>query len=567
MAPFIPRVALAVVLLFATNISAQQPPKPAAMPPAEEIRTAVETLKEVYEKNYDLAETGTEGKLILARKLFELAPMRKTAAMVFACYDEARRLAAMGGDVTIALSAAEALQTRFTGVPATLMAETLVWVGKSPLSAKDAETLAPLARAAAAAALDREDYAAATELAGVALAAAKKAGDPDFALEMRGFRAKIDALAKAADTVKTRPDDPEANGVLGSYWAFDRGNWNAGLKYLAKGSDKALADVAARDIGSPKTAKERTALGDAWLKLSKTVEGDRQRLLAERAWEWYSAAVAVATGDDDLKPTERAREIEQAYPALFNRVLEGHTAAVAAVAVTPDGKTVVSVGNDNAVRVWDAATGALRKSLDGHTGWVGSVVITPDGTKAYTAGGDNVIRIWDLATLQPVGVLEGHEVAVRGLALTADGKFLVSGGGDKTVRLWNLATGKLVRKYGPETNSVESVAVTADGSRIFAGTDNGVVTVFEANTGEVVSKFEKHGGTMIYTIAVTRRKTAVSARDKVIRVWDVATGRNSRADGPHRAGVSGRAQRRRSNCSPRASTRRCGSGTSPAGRS
>jgi WD40 repeat protein len=542
MTPIIRRVGLVLVVAFALVRGAgAEPPKPVAVPPADDIKGAVETLKDVFEKDYALAETSAEGKLALARKLFGLAPQRKTAGMIFACHDEARRLAARAGDAKTALAAAEAIHARFTGVPATLMAETFVLLGKSDLKAEGAEALAPLARAAAAAALDREDYAAAAELAGVAQEAAKKAGDPDLALELRGFRARIDALGKAAATLGTKPDDPEANGVLGSYWVFDRGNWSAGLKHLAKGQDKALAEAAARDLAAPKTAKERTARGDVWHKLSKTAEGDRRRLLAERAWEWYSAAVAVATGDDDLKPGERAREIEQVYPALFNRTMEGHTAAVAAVAVTPDGKTVVSVGNDGAVLVWDAATGALRKSLDGHTGWVGSVVISPDGTRAYTAGGENsagggnVIRVWDLTALRAAGTLEGHGVAVRGLALTADGKLLVSGGGDKTVKLWDLAAGKVVRKYGPETHSVESVAVSADGSRVLAGTDNGVVTAFDAKTGEVVSKFDRHGGTIVYAVAVTRDgKTAVSgARDKAIRVWDVATGKELRVLAGH----------------------------------
>jgi WD40 repeat protein len=529
MTPFAHRVAFAVVLASTCSLSAQPPGTPGTPPGAEEIKAAVDTLKDVYDKDYATAEKDAKAQAALAKKLFELAPQRKTAAMIFACYDEARRLAASAGNVKLAIAALAALErdTRFKVAPS-LRSTTLSTLAKAELAPVDARSLAELTRDEAVLALNAEQYKTAADFAGIAATAAKAADSPDFALDMREFRTQIEALRGAADTIKTRPDDPDANTILGAYWAFDRGNWSVGLKHLTRGWDKALAAAASMDLGAPKTAKERTALGDVWHKLSRNVQGDRKRLLAQRAWEWYSDAIAVATGDEDLKPLERAREIEKEYPALFATQFEGHTLAVASLVATPDSRTLISVGNDNAVRVWDAATGKLRKTLEGE-GWIGCVILSPDGTKAYTAGGENVIHIWDVATLRPAGTLEGHTGAVRGLALTADGKHLVSGGSDKTIRLWDLSTGKSVQ-IGSETHSVESIAITPDGSRILAGADNGVITVYDAKSGEVVSRFDRHGGTMVYTIVVTKDgKTAISgARDKVIHVWEVATGKELR---------------------------------------
>jgi WD40 repeat protein len=530
MIPFARRIEFAVAaLIFAATTSAAQPPKPVPMPPADEIKDAVATLKDVFDKEY-----GSTRDRALAAKLFQLASQRKTPAMIFACYDEARRLAAASGDVKRALDAIEALNRRFTNLPPSLLRDTIRQLANAEVPMADTLELAHLARAEAAIALEREDYAGAAELAGIATTAAKKTEDPALALDLHEYKTKLENLSKAADTVKAKPDDPDANGVLGAYWALERGNWGVGLKHLAKGSDKALASAATKDLGAPKSAKERTALGDAWFKLSQTGEGDRKQLLAQRAWEWYTAAVMVAMGDDDLKPSERAKEIERLFPDLFNAKFEGHTLPVAGIVATPDGKTIISVGNDS-VRVWDAATGKLRKTLEGHGGWVGCVILSPDGTKAYTAGGDNIIRIWDVATLEPLGTLEGHTVAIRGLAISADGKLLVSGASDKTVRLWDLTTGKLIRKFGTEMYSVESVAIAPDGSHVLAGTDNGVITVFDAKTGDAVSKFEHPGGTMVYTIAVTKDgKTALSgARDKIVRVWEIETGKELRTLAGH----------------------------------
>lgn len=505
-------------------------PTPAERPPAAEVKTAAETLRDVYDKEYAAADQSEADTKALAKKLLKIAPERKTPAMIFACYDEARRLAAQAGDVRTAFAAVEELKKRFADT-GELSRDTLRTLAGADVPATEAHALVEQAREESAAALREGNFTRAALFTGYAAGFAKKLQDPDLALELREQRTKLESLAKAKAKVGENPKDPAANTVLGTYWAFDRGDWAAGLKYLANGSDDPLAEVAKLDVANPATATGRTTLGEKWHALAtKATDAKRKRAFAERAWTWYTAAVAVATGDEDLKPAERAKRIESEFPDLFNAVFEGHASAVAALAVTPDGKTLVSVGNDNLVRVWDTASGKLVRSLDGHGGWVGSVVVTPDSAKAITAGGDNVIRIWDLKAGRPVATLEGHTVAVRGLALTADGKFLVSGGSDKTCRLWDLTTNKQVRKYGAETESVESVAVTADGSRVLAGSDNGIVTVYDAKTGSVVSRFDKHAGSMVYTVAVTRDgKTALSgARDKTIRVWDVATGKELR---------------------------------------
>jgi WD40 repeat protein len=51
------------------------------------------------------------------------------------------------------------------------------------------------------------------------------------------------------------------------------------------------------------------------------------------------------------------------------------------VAVTPDGRQIVSGGDDGSVRVWDRDTGAEQAALTGHTGPVRAVAVAvaPDG--------------------------------------------------------------------------------------------------------------------------------------------------------------------------------------------
>ena len=62
-----------------------------------------------------------------------------------------------------------------------------------------------------------------------------------------------------------------------------------------------------------------------------------------------------------------------------------------AVAISPDGTTVVSGSSDKTVRVWNLKTGACEKTLEGHSSSVNAVAISPDGTTVVSGSESGVV--------------------------------------------------------------------------------------------------------------------------------------------------------------------------------
>jgi WD40 repeat protein len=247
-------------------------------------------------------------------------------------------------------------------------------------------------------------------------------------------------------------------------------------------------------------------------------------------------------------------------PPPWTLSLEGHVGSVRSVAVTPDGRQIVSGALDNTVKVWELDTGRLVRSLEGHTDWVRSVAITPDGRQVVSGANDQTIRVWDLDTGRLVRSLKGHTAAVTSVAITPDGRQVVSGALDNTVKVWKLDTGRLVRSLEGHTGPVWSVAVTPDckaspegrgegGQQVISGSHDQTIKVWELDTGRLVRSLEGHTGP-VWSVAVTPDSVASpegsgggscqvvsGSHDQTIKVWDLGSGRLVRSLEGHTGSV------------------------------
>ncbi|MEH2184072.1 serine/threonine-protein kinase [Nostoc sp.] len=221
--------------------------------------------------------------------------------------------------------------------------------------------------------------------------------------------------------------------------------------------------------------------------------------------------------------------------------LQGHENSVLSVAISPDGKTIASSGNDGyaglrlrTIKLWNLATGKLISSLNGHFQQVNVVVISPDGKLLVSASDDNTIKIWNLATRKQIRTLMGHSDSVHALAISADSETLVTGSDDNTIKIWDLATGELIRTLAGHTFWVRSVAISPDGVILASGSFDKTIKIWNLAKGYPIRTLEGNSQT-VTTVAISPNgKTLASAgRDRTIKLWNLATGREIRTLAGH----------------------------------
>ncbi len=160
------------------------------------------------------------------------------------------------------------------------------------------------------------------------------------------------------------------------------------------------------------------------IKFKQRLESRTTRRIASMSALAIVVAVAVAGIAAFLSVNERWEE------TLFR---DGHTAAVRTAVFSPDGKLLVSAGEDKQVMVWDFARRMRLKTLIEHQGVINTVAFSPDGKWFLTGDEQKTAIVWDANRLELETVWRDQPGPIKASGFSPDGRVVIYTAGDVSI--------------------------------------------------------------------------------------------------------------------------------------
>ncbi len=178
----------------------------------------------------------------------------------------------------------------------------------------------------------------------------------------------------------------------------------------------------------------------------------------------------------------RARSAGRIWDARTGKILpallQHESGDVLAVAIRPDGKAVLTGGEDRTLRLWELPSGNPIGPPIRHSASIVAVAFNADGKRVLTGSQDRTLQQWDSGDWKPLGPPLRHQGTVNGVAFVPGTPLLASGSDDNSARFWFAPTGDPVGPALQHTDRVTAVALPADGGMLATASDDSTARIW-----------------------------------------------------------------------------------------
>ncbi|EFC49558.1 predicted protein [Naegleria gruberi] len=184
-----------------------------------------------------------------------------------------------------------------------------------------------------------------------------------------------------------------------------------------------------------------------------------KKLVKEGLPDSVEIANVLATKSLSLKYKDNTYKYVSAgivHPTIMNK----H--AVLSLDISPAGQLGVSGGSDGLLRIWESATGVVRRDFKGHFGDVTCTRFLPSGQVIMSGASDFQIKIWDLTNGECGATLKGHKGTINALDFINRGRNFISSSRDGSCKLWDCASQSEITTIHKGTSPVTDCAIAVN---------------------------------------------------------------------------------------------------------
>ncbi|KIK79373.1 hypothetical protein PAXRUDRAFT_281757 [Paxillus rubicundulus Ve08.2h10] len=214
--------------------------------------------------------------------------------------------------------------------------------------------------------------------------------------------------------------------------------------------------------------------------------------------------------------------------------ISGHENTIWRIAYLPGGEQVVTCSNsDKTVRIWDVEKGKQEGTSMVHEGRVYSLAVTRDGKRIVSGGEDKRIRVWDVATHEYIE-WASYTGYIFCIALSLDDRLAASGGADGKIVIREMKQNGEMKHSIDAGDMVDSLCFSPDGEKLACAVNNYsgrafTVQVYDVESGELVLGPIKGHESYITCVlwSLDGAQLFSASHDRTIRCWDTETGEST----------------------------------------
>lgn len=239
-----------------------------------------------------------------------------------------------------------------------------------------------------------------------------------------------------------------------------------------------------------------------------------------------------------------------AEAAIQEYNLSGHTGLIHSIDISPDGRYLVSGGEDCVAIVWDLSNGSMYRTLtsyteidsknrthtiQGHKKEILSTVFSPNSNLIVTGDYDGHIKIWSTDTGKVTLSIDSSSGCFAE-KISNDGTYLAEAGVFDNVTFWNMNTGKYDGRTLGVTELPFHIAFSYDNNLVAVGNEFGKVQIWLNKSGSrpelrTLSQNKKWNSINEITFSPDNKLLVAGSSnfpDKTrdnLKLWEVDTGR------------------------------------------